>query len=1075
MNIASYFPIPPTSNQPDKISGWWQQLRALPSIKGFTIDGSYTNTTSGTIGINYGPCTNGYVEARVRNFVGPDSIGIKWSNGTSYNEENVFGPRTSIENNTIGLDIDNGSGTNSFGYNQILGLYIRVLLPGQIAVRVHTSNTTTPQFNGAWLYNTDIKVRGNISPTTSNNNLALTSTLTAGTSYSTVGLKQTIATTVNASSGSLTTTTPITITPISISQFLASGGVCYVEASQLVYTITYTGISGANLTGCYISTVPSGGTTSLNLTNNPIATVTWSIPANSILQTYSTAGQQNNTLGDSTAYYQWFKSSSSLQGPFVGPQTINVNTFVPNKNYSSGALTGTAQTAALQASFLGFVSSSINYSAGTLFAESKIFYTTTPQDVNVVSLNGFTQTPPSGLCYAFINGIYLVSYTGTNGMNTINGVKFLGISSSSIYGSSGSSLSYPVNTTSSTIAPAITSVSVTDAISRVLPDGAPLWIKNGAVQSDGSVKQQALIVDGKQTISSGANTITVKPFLPSYNYVSTYSGSGTDYVATLELTSAGLVVGGSPNDNSVINGSMDWQTEGASGQLDILVQYGARVQTVGSWRTSYFGNGQSQQYGVFRNIGMAAIRGIWEQWDTVSGWNPGGTSVGGLEVGGGLNIRYNPIAPTSYGTTGLFLQSDSSGNSFIQTNNGSGIYLQVGSDITKRMSVGSTGNVNIYTLTAGNGITATTGNITATAGSITAGNGDVTASGNVYTNNGIIGTASTKNITLTPGTGGNGFIFIKDQNGYTIFDTYSNYGGPASSSGIGSHIRVFNASGSNSPGLRPVADGASGAKGSSASGLALRPLLAQYFITDATGSGGTSVTYTTSFATQPFSSGQNVTIFGFVSPNTAFNITGTISSVAGSSGAWTFTITGTGLPTSTINNITGVYAKINAVGTVDIQPISDNATTPSGTSKIINVANGTSSTDAATFGQIPTSASSIGGLLTTNNLSELTGSAVTARGNIGAFGRSILSISSATTAGSNLYTDYVYFITGTTTITLPTAVSNTNKYTIKNIDSSLYTTVATTSSQTIDGSATVTIKPYTSLDFISNGTNWYII
>ena len=61
MNIASYFPIPPTSNQPDKISGWWQQLRALPSIKGFTIDGSYTNTTSGTIGINYGPCTNGYV------------------------------------------------------------------------------------------------------------------------------------------------------------------------------------------------------------------------------------------------------------------------------------------------------------------------------------------------------------------------------------------------------------------------------------------------------------------------------------------------------------------------------------------------------------------------------------------------------------------------------------------------------------------------------------------------------------------------------------------------------------------------------------------------------------------------------------------------------------------------------------------------------------------------------------------------------------------------------------------------------------------------------------------------------
>jgi len=88
--------------------------------------------------------------------------------------------------------------------------------------------------------------------------------------------------------------------------------------------------------------------------------------------------------------------------------------------------------------------------------------------------------------------------------------------------------------------------------------------------------------------------------------------------------------------------------------------------------------------------------------------------------------------------------------------------------------------------------------------------------------------------------------------------------------------------------------------------------------------------------------------------------------------------------------------------------------------------------------------------------------------------RSINVVSTPTTAGATALTDYIYIVTGTTTITLPTAVSNTNRYTVTNAGSNTVT-VATTGGQTIVGSATVTL-PITnmSLDFVSNNTNWTI-
>ena len=90
--------------------------------------------------------------------------------------------------------------------------------------------------------------------------------------------------------------------------------------------------------------------------------------------------------------------------------------------------------------------------------------------------------------------------------------------------------------------------------------------------------------------------------------------------------------------------------------------------------------------------------------------------------------------------------------------------------------------------------------------------------------------------------------------------------------------------------------------------------------------------------------------------------------------------------------------------------------------------------------------------------------------------RGIYSVSTNTSAGSGANVDYVYLVSGTTTITLPTAVGNTNTYTIKRVNTGVVS-IATTSSQTIDGSAspiTINVR-YVSLTLVSDGANWNII
>jgi hypothetical protein len=89
--------------------------------------------------------------------------------------------------------------------------------------------------------------------------------------------------------------------------------------------------------------------------------------------------------------------------------------------------------------------------------------------------------------------------------------------------------------------------------------------------------------------------------------------------------------------------------------------------------------------------------------------------------------------------------------------------------------------------------------------------------------------------------------------------------------------------------------------------------------------------------------------------------------------------------------------------------------------------------------------------------------------------RSVGSIAAPVTAGAAAATDYMYFVSGTTTLTLPTAVGNTNRYTVKNTGVATVS-IATTAAQTIDGSASPITLPVanTSLDLVSDGANWRI-
>lgn len=89
--------------------------------------------------------------------------------------------------------------------------------------------------------------------------------------------------------------------------------------------------------------------------------------------------------------------------------------------------------------------------------------------------------------------------------------------------------------------------------------------------------------------------------------------------------------------------------------------------------------------------------------------------------------------------------------------------------------------------------------------------------------------------------------------------------------------------------------------------------------------------------------------------------------------------------------------------------------------------------------------------------------------------RVVQSKSTDFTAAAASATDYVYDCTSALTVTLPTAVGNTNLYTIINSSSGTIT-VATTGGQTINGSSTATLPiANMALGFESNNSNWKVV
>lgn len=89
--------------------------------------------------------------------------------------------------------------------------------------------------------------------------------------------------------------------------------------------------------------------------------------------------------------------------------------------------------------------------------------------------------------------------------------------------------------------------------------------------------------------------------------------------------------------------------------------------------------------------------------------------------------------------------------------------------------------------------------------------------------------------------------------------------------------------------------------------------------------------------------------------------------------------------------------------------------------------------------------------------------------------RSVNNIAGNTNAGSTAGTDYVYLAAGTITVTMPTAVGNTNRYTIKNVGAGTVT-IAAQAGENIETDPTLLLPlQFTSVDLISNSAVWLII
>lgn len=184
------------------------------------------------------------------------------------------------------------------------------------------------------------------------------------------------------------------------------------------------------------------------------------------------------------------------------------------------------------------------------------------------------------------------------------------------------------------------------------------------------------------------------------------------------------------------------------------------------------------------------------------------------------------------------------------------------------------------------------------------------------------------------------------------------------------------------------------------------------------------------------------------------------------------------LSTSDVNSVNGLNGHV----VLDQDDIADGTGakqfTAAEKTKLAGIS-GTNTGDNATntqYSGLATSKQDV--LVSATNIKTINGSSILGSGDLVISGgsgitRSIVVTSGNVSAGAMASTDYVYLIAGAHTVTLPTAVSNTNRYTIKN-NHSASVALAFTGAETADGGG-VTLAPQASVDLISNGTNWSII
>lgn len=212
---------------------------------------------------------------------------------------------------------------------------------------------------------------------------------------------------------------------------------------------------------------------------------------------------------------------------------------------------------------------------------------------------------------------------------------------------------------------------------------------------------------------------------------------------------------------------------------------------------------------------------------------------------------------------------------------------------------------------------------------------------------------------------------------------------------------------------------------------------------------------------------------------TSTNTGGTTVAITGSQSALgTLKVTHTGDGNDA--NSAGVSIQLDGAGTVAQGLFIDAPTSTLG--KLLNIRNSGSDklelaasgaltlNDAYTF---PLADGSTNHVLTTNGAGVLVFASVAATGGSG-ITRTTSIITANTTGGTTADTDYVYFVEGGITFTLPTAISNKNLYTIKNGPASVL--VATSAGQSIDGSPTALIQiSNQALGFISNNSVWGVV